>query len=448
MITGLWNLFFLILTIGILVTVHEWGHFWVARRLGVKVEVFSIGFGRALWKRIGRDGVEYRIAWIPLGGYVRMLDERESETPIADPTGAFNRQSVWVRTAVIIAGPLANFLFAVLAFAIMYWVGIQDLRAVLGPVPAGSPAAEAGLQPGMEITAVDGESVSGWQHLNMALVRHIGDDEPLTITAKTDDGEQRFRLPPFGLDLEGHDADLLRQLGLNVKRLEIPARIAVVAEQSPAEKAGLQIGDLITSVDSEPVDWFGLVEKIQAKPDETVTLAVRRNDQTMELNLVVGHQTEGSRRQGYLGISPQPVMPDPNDRVRMQLPFWDGFVAGIDRTIDTTSLIVDGLVKLVTGAISVKTLSGPVSIAQGAGTTAAVGVGQFFWFLGLISVNLGLINLLPIPVLDGGHLMYNVVEILRGKPLSERVQEWGLRIGMSLVGALMLIALFNDFARL
>lgn len=448
MIVWLWNSFFLIVTIGVLVTVHEFGHFWVARKLGVKVEVFSIGFGKALWSRRAADGVEYRIAWIPLGGYVRMLDERESDTPLANPEGAFNRQSVWVRTAVVVAGPLANFIFAVFAFAAMAYFGTHDLRAILGPVPIESHAGKAGLMEGMEIIQVDGENVTGWSQLNLSLVSRIGDEKNIEITAKTASGEQRFQLPAFSLEMKGHDADLMEQLGLTFKQYDIPAKVAVIAENGPAQKFELQIGDLITHFEQETVNWYSLVEMVQARPDESVRLRVLRNGQEIELLVTLGHQTDGNQRKGYLGISPESPKRDADEFVLVQLPIWESVVSGMGKTIDTTRMTLDGLYKLITGKISVKTLSGPVSIAKGAGSTAAAGIGQFFWFLGLVSVNLGLINLLPIPVLDGGHLMYNIMEMLRGKPISEYAQEWGLRIGMSLVGALMFIALFNDFARL
>ena len=445
MIEWLWNGLFLIITIGVLVTVHEFGHFWVARRLGVKVLTFSVGFGNAIWKRISKDGVEYRIAAIPLGGYVKMLDEREANVPAELAPQAFNRASVWTRIAVASAGPIANFLFAIVAFAAMYMVGVRDLRPVLGDIAADSAAGRAGLQAGMEVVAVDDTAVSSWEELTFALVARVGNDEPVQLRVQNQAANERYLLPAGAMSLTGHEADIAGHVGLRPRTPAWPAVVNSVAEGGPAERAGVQVGDQLTHWNDELIASFpALTEKIAAAKGNTVTLRLLRDGQEQTLQLTVAEQ--GGK--GVLGIgSVRPTVPD-DWWVTYRLGPLDAAVAGWHKMVDTTALVWDGLGKLVTGALSLQSLSGPVTIAQGAGATAAAGADRFFWFLGLISVNLGLINLLPIPMLDGGHLLYYGVEVVRGRPLSERVQEWGLRIGLSLVGALMLIALFNDFARL
>ena len=445
MIVWLWNILFLIVTIGVLVTVHEFGHFWVARKLGVKVLTFSVGFGKALWSRTSSDGVEYRIAAIPLGGYVKMLDEREADVPAELASQAFNRASVWTRIAVASAGPLANFLFAIVAFAVMYMVGVRDLRPVLGEIAADSAAGRAGLRAGMEVVAIDDEPVSSWEELTFALVARVGQDEPVLVRVRDQAGNEQHRLPGGALNLSGHEADIAGHIGLQPRRLPWPPVVSSVVAQGPAERAGIRVGDILTHWNDEPIsDFLPLTEKIAAAKGNTATLRLLRDGQEQSVQLTVAEQ-DGK---GVLGISSmRPPLPD-DWWVRYRLGPLDAMAAGWQKMLDTTALVWNGLGKLLTGALSVQSLSGPVTIAQGAGATAAAGVDRFFWFLGLISVNLGLINLLPIPMLDGGHLLYYGVEVVRGRPLSERVQEWGLRIGLSLVGALMLIALFNDFARL
>ncbi len=446
MIEWSWNILFLIITIGVLVTVHEYGHFWVARRLGVSVLTFSVGFGKAIWSRRAADGVEYRIAMIPLGGYVKLLDEREAEVPAELAPRAFNRQPVSTRIAVAAAGPVANFLFAIIAFAAMYMVGIRELTPVLGEVAADSPAGRAGLRAGMEVVAIDDEPVNSWEALTFALVARVGTDEPVTVRVRDQAANETYRLAPGALVLEGHDADISGQLGLQPRAWPWPVRLRSVTPDGPADRAGLRAGDEILSWDGEPISAFPvLAEKIGAAAGNAVTLRLLRASTELELTVTVGER-DG---RGVLGIEVEPPPPLPADwQVLRQLGPIDAVVAGWHKMLATTALVWDGLGKLVTGALSVQSLSGPVSIAQGAGATAAAGVDRFFWFLGLISVNLGLINLLPIPMLDGGHLLYFGIELVRGKPLSEQVQEWGLRIGVSLVGALMLIALFNDIVRL
>ena len=445
MIEWLWNILFLIVTIGVLVTVHEFGHFWVARKLGVKVLTFSVGFGKALWSRTSKDGVEYRIAAIPLGGYVKMLDEREADVPAELAPQAFNRAPVWTRIAIASAGPLANFLFASVAFAVMYMVGVRDLRPVLGEIAADSAAGRAGLRAGMEVVAIDDEPVSSWEELTFALVERVGTENAVEVKVRDQAANEHYQLSPGTLVLEGYEADVAGVLGLQVRQRPWPAILAVVTPGGPAAKGGLLAGDEILSWDGAAVSgYLSLREKIAAAKGNTVTLRILRNGAEQELTVVVGER-EG---RGFLDI--EAALPPPlpaNWQVMRQYGLLDSLAAGWYKTLDTSALVLDGLSKLLTGKLSVQSLSGPVTIAKGAGATAAAGVDRFFWFLGLISVNLGLINLLPIPMLDGGHLLYYGVEVVRGRPLPERVQEWGLRIGLSLVGALMLIALFNDFAR-
>ncbi len=447
---ALWNLLFLLITIGVLVTVHEFGHFWVARRCGIAVRTFSIGFGPSLWTRTGRDGVEYRIAAIPLGGYVRMVDERDGD-PVAEHerAGAFNRQSVWRRFATVAAGPLANFLFAILAFAAMYMVGVSDLRPRIAEPAAGTPAARAGLRAGDEIVAIENEAIAGWEPLTLTLLKHVSRDTPLTLTVRDASGERQVRIAPEALQISGREADLAGQIGLHVWFPPVPAVVGHLEPGQAGEQAGLQLGDTILSVDGQAIaDWQALVAAVRAAPGKAVTLAVRRAGQERTLVLQPKEKIEQDQRIGYAGVGPARVDLPAGYRTQVQLGVVDALQAGWAKTGEMIALVVDGLGKLVTGRLSVETLSGPVTIAQGAGATASAGADRFLWFLGLISVNLGLINLLPVPALDGGHLLFFMWEMVRGRPAPERVQAFGMRLGMALIGSLMLIALYNDFARL
>lgn len=445
----LWNLGAFIVALGILVAVHEYGHFWVARRNGVKVERFSIGFGKAIWRRMGKDGTEYVLAMIPLGGYVKMLDGRVDDVPAELQDQAFNHKSVWARMAIVVAGPMANFVFAVFAFWLMFLIGVPAVKPVLNEVTTSSPAAEAGLTQGMEIIGIDGKPVRTWEEVNFALLARLGDDE--TRFEVQDNAGQRSeaRIDLANWQFDPDQESPIGALGLVPVGPQLKLTVAQVVDNGPASAAGVQPGDVLQAINGEPLtDWRQLVNQVQASPEIKMELEVLRNGQRLSLALTPERRESADRVFGYAGVAPevQPVA----DEYRFDLRYGplDAIGAGIGRTWDLTVLTFQMLGKLVTGVVSVDNLSGPISIAKGAGATAEYGLVYFLGFMALVSVNLGIINLLPLPVLDGGHLLFYLVEAVTGRPVPEKIQEIGFKIGAALLMMLMGLALFNDFARL
>ncbi|NLJ91985.1 MAG: sigma E protease regulator RseP [Aeromonadales bacterium] len=445
----LWNLGAFVVALGILVAVHEYGHFWVARRNGVKVERFSIGFGKAIWRRVGRDGTEYVLAMIPLGGYVKMLDGRVDEVPLAMQGQAFNHKSVWARMAIVVAGPMANFLFAIFAFWLMFLIGVPAIKPVFDDVLPNSPAAQAGLTPGSEITAIDGKKVRTWEDVNFALIGRIGEaSTEFELTSKS--GQARSTTIPLAAwQFNPEQTSPITALGLVPVGAQFTLTVANVVAGGPAEAAGLQIDDKLISVNNEPLaDWPHMVSIIQSAPDTELALVVERNGERLNLTLIPERRESSERVVGYAGLAPQVLPVDEQYQFDLRYGPLAAVGAGISRTWDLTVLTFNMLGKLVTGAVSVDNLSGPISIAKGAGATAEYGLVYFLGFMALVSVNLGIINLLPLPVLDGGHLLFFVIEALTGRPVPEKIQEIGFKIGAALLMMLMGLALFNDFARL
>jgi regulator of sigma E protease len=429
-------------TIGILVTVHEFGHFWVARRLGVKVLRFSVGFGRPLLKVIrGPDRTEYVLAAIPLGGYVKMLDEREEPVPEHELDRAFNRQSLGVRIAVVVAGPLANFIFAVFCYWLMFVMGISGLKAIVGDVTPDSLAAQAGLAPDVSIVSVEGRDVET-----------LDEPRPLDIGIVDEQG----RASSHALDLTGVIVDDLTAgqffsaIGVTPARPPVPALIGELRPGSVAEGAGLRSGDRVIRVDDEPIErWASLVAAIQAHPDTPVLVTVMRNGRKIALPMTPALVETDAGPIGRIGAGPKRVAEiyeryyvteryGPLDALRM----------GAEKTYEITTLTLGVFWKIVRLELSVKNLSGPISIAQFAGYSADIGLARFLGFLALVSVSLGVLNLLPIPVLDGGHLVYYVVEFFKGSPVSEQIQMVGQRFGIAALVGLMSVAFYNDIARL
>ncbi|KEY60155.1 sigma E protease regulator RseP [Serratia sp. DD3] len=451
MLSVLWNLVAFIIALGILITVHEFGHFWVARRCGVRVERFSIGFGRALWSRTDRQGTEIVIAMIPLGGYVKMLDERAEPVAPELRHQAFNNKPIWQRAAIISAGPIANFLFAIFAYWIVFIIGVPSFRPVIGEIAPQSIAANAEISPGMELKSVDGIETPDWESVRLALVTKIGD-------AQTEVG-----VAPFGssqaviktLDLrhwsfEPDKEDPVRSLGMIPRGPQIESVLAQVQVGSAAQKAGLQVGDRIVKVDGQPLDrWETLVKQILNSPGKPLVLEIERSGNPLSLTLIPDTKSVGKDKSvGFAGIFPKVLpLPDEYKTIRQYGPFSALYQAG-DKTWQLMHLTVSMLGKLITGDVKLNNLSGPISIAQGAGASAGVGFVYYMMFLALISVNLGIINLFPLPVLDGGHLLFLAIEKLKGGPVSERVQDYSYRIGSILLVLLMGLALFNDFSRL
>ncbi len=436
----------------VLVTVHEFGHFYVARRCGVRVLRFSIGFGQVLARWHDKSGTEYALSAIPLGGYVKMLDEREGEVPADQLHQAFNRKSVWQRIAIVLAGPVANFILAVMFFwVILLAAGERGLAPVIGHVEPGSVAAAANLEAGQEILRVDGVPTPSWQEVRKQLLRRLGESGPLHFTVQYPDSSLRYESEVI-LDgwLRGV-ADPMPLEGLGVKPF-IPdaAPVATQIEPgSPAAQAGLRENDRIVAVDGEPLDsareWVALVRE---RPGEPLNVTVERDGQRLQLTMRPALIEQDGERIGRVGMGlPAAQWPEGMIRVREFSPIG-AFVAGVDRTWETSAFVLLSVKKLIFGEISIKNLSGAITIAKVAGSEAEHGWLRFLGFLALLSVSLGVFNLLPIPVLDGGHLMYYVAELIRGKPVSERVQMVGYQIGLVMVIGLTLLALYNDVLKL
>ncbi|WP_102796816.1 sigma E protease regulator RseP [Bowmanella denitrificans] len=450
MLSFLWSLLFFVIALGLLVAVHEWGHFIVARWCGVKVQRFSIGFGKAFWRRTDRHGTEFVLAVIPLGGYVKMLDERVEQVSEAELPKAFNRQSVYKRIAIIAAGPLTNFIFAVFALMLMYMLGVETVKPVVGDVPKESIAGRAFVQPGMQITRIADHDTLDWEAVNLELISHIGKDM-MQVEAIWPESGQKVDLT---LDLRDWQFDpekdsALLSLGLVPYRPEVTTRIAQVADDSPAKAAGLKVNDKIVQLDGTPVqNWEQIVDRIAARPNQMMNISLQRDGYLVTLDVRVGQRQGQDSQQGYLGVVPY-VEPWPDSyRFSHEYGPVGAFIQGAQKTWRWMVLSVEMIGKLISGDVSVKNLSGPISIAQGAGASAGFGLVYFLSFLALISVNLGIINLLPLPVLDGGHLLYYFIELLTGRPVPESVQEIGFRIGGALLLLLMTIAIVNDITRL
>ncbi len=447
----LWNLASFIVALGILVTIHEYGHFWVARKLGVKVLTFSVGFGKPLLQKVGKDGVRYVLAAIPLGGYVKMLDEREPDQKISeqDRPFAFNQKSVWVRMAIVLAGPIANFLLAIFLYWCMFMIGTDGLKPVVGDPPQSSIAYAAGLLKNDHIVAVDGEAIITTQDLVEGLAKRLGDKGKLILTVKRKGNSQGKNIY---LDLQTWQVDderpqILHSLGIYHLREDATTEIAVVTAGNAAAKAGIQVGDIITLIDDQPVSkWRDMVVMIRAMPNKPTSMQVNRNGELIPISVVIGTQEYNGETIGLLGV--EQLRFDFNVYiVTQESDFFGSFVLAYETAYKKIVLTTQLFKKLVVGDISHKGISGPLSIAKGAGASASYGFVAFLSFLAIISVNLGFINLLPVPMLDGGHLLYFVIEAIKGKPLSEKVQEFGLQVGMMLVFALMAVAIFNDISR-
>lgn len=446
----LWNIGAFIVALGLLVAVHEFGHFWVARRCGVKVERFSIGFGKAIWRRLGKDGTEYVLALIPLGGYVKMLDGRVDELKPGEEAQAFNHKSVWARMAIVAAGPMANFVFALFAFWLMFMIGVPSVKPVVGEVRPASIVAEAGILPGMEIVGVGGEETGDWESVTYALISHLGDDSvQLKLKAANTSYAVDKTLQLAGWKFDPDKESPIGSLGIVPLGGKVLPVVEAVVPSSASEKAGLQIGDRIKGVDGDAItEWTQFVERVQQSPAQPLQVTVERGGSEMILILTPDGKKVKGQLVGFVGLSPQ-LVPLPDEyRTLLQYGPLQALWHGVQKTWSLITLTFDMIGKLIGGIVSLDNLSGPISIAKGAGSSADYGLVYFLGFLALISVNLGIINLFPLPVLDGGHLVYFLIEAITGKPVSEKIQEVGFRIGAAILMLLMGIALFNDFARL
>jgi len=440
-----------LVALGVLVTFHEFGHFWVARRCGVKVLRFSVGFGSPLVRWHDRHGTEFVIAAIPLGGYVKMLDEREGDVPPALLDSAFNRKTVRQRFAIVSAGPLANFLLALVFFWLLAMLGSQQVRPVVGAVESGSLAAQAGMAVDQEIVAVNGKPVSGWGEVNLQLVRRLGESGQLDVTVREvgSSAERQLQIPLQNWLKGVEEPDPITALGIRPWRPKIAPVIAQLDPEGPAQAAGIQLGDRLISLNRQPLDdWQQVIDAVKVLPGATAVLEVERDGQRVDVPLTLGARGEGEARRGYLGAGVEGGEWPAEMLREVRFGPLDAVVEGAKRTWTMSLLTLDSLKKMLFGELSVKNLSGPITIAKVAGASAQSGLGDFLNFLAYLSISLGVLNLLPIPVLDGGHLLFYLVEWVRGRPLSERVQGWGVQIGISLVVGVMLLALVNDLGRL
>lgn len=450
----LYTVLITLVTLGILVAVHEFGHFWVARRCGVKVLRFSIGFGKALWRRTARDGTEYVIAAVPLGGYVKMLDEREGPVAPQELAFSFNRKPVSARMAIVAAGPAANFVLAIVAFYVLYMIGVPGLAPVIGDIAPGSVAEAAGLERGQEIIAVDGEPTPTRQAVAMQLLKRLGESGEIRFSVRypqTQAGltyESSARIEDW---LMGEDEpDLLGGLGMSYLIPEVPARVAEVVAGSPAEHAGMRAGDLIVAVDGEAVaSWEAWVGMVRANPGTGLAVEVEREQARVMLRVTPAsvQQKDGSRT-GQVGVSvAEPQWPPGMLRVDRYGPLaaWRPALA---QTWSLAVFTVDSVKKMFEGLISPKNLSGPITIAKVATDSARSGLESYISFLALLSISLGVLNLFPIPVLDGGHLVYYFIEMIKGSPVSERAQMLGYQVGLVILVGVMLLAFYNDINRL
>ncbi len=446
------NIFAFIVAVGILVTFHEYGHYWVAKRLGVRVLRFSVGFGKPLWKRVaGDDRTEYVVAAIPLGGYVKMLDEREGKVDPSELQRAFNRQSVWRRIAIVAAGPLANFLFAILAYWLMFMIGVSGIKPVVGDVNPSSPAAEAGLREGDQIRSVNGASTPTWQNATLSLLDQALETERVELEVSDTNGQTRYvLLDMHELQALSGDGNLLDQLGISPWRPKLDAVIGDVVEKGAAQRGGLLPGDRILAANGQTIeDWTQWVEFIRAQPKQTLNLQIERNHEQLELALQTDSEHVDGRTIGRIGAYPQvDSQKFASMRVLVRYGPVQGFGNALNKTWDISALTLRVLWKLIIGEASLKNISGPVTIAQFAGVSALIGVSAFLSALAIFSISIGILNLMPVPVLDGGHLLYYFIEVIKGSPVSEQTEAVGQRIGLAMLAGLMALAFYNDFVRL
>jgi regulator of sigma E protease len=441
-----------VVALGLLIVVHELGHYIVARWCGVKVLRFSVGFGRALFaRRFGSDQTEWVIAAVPLGGYVKMVDEREGDVQADDLPRAFNRQSVWKRFAIVVAGPVANFLLAIALYWILFMSGVQEAKPIVAAPEPGTVAAQAGLRAGDTIRAINDEPVAGWQDVRWRLLQLALDRKQARIEVADGRGAIDWRtLDLSRVAADEVEGDLLAKLGMRLYRPELPPVIGKVIAGGVAARAGLAAGDRVTAVNGERVtSWEALVAKVRASPGRALVLDVERGDAARRFELVPEGATQGTETIGRIGAAPEV------DQAALKAYYFEirygpleAATKAVARTWEMSIFSLRMLGKMIIGEVSWRNLSGPVTIADYAGQSASLGLAPYLAFLALISISLGVLNLLPIPLLDGGHLMYYAIEVLKGSPVSERVMEIGQRAGLAVLLFLMAFAFYNDINRL
>ncbi len=475
MIEIIQSLVALIVTLLVLVTIHEYGHYIVARWCGVHVLRFSVGFGRPLWMRRGPvpvlpppppdqdiatrsneslEGTEFVVAGIPLGGYVKMLDEREGFVPDDQLHLAFNRKPVWQRIAIAAAGPIANFLLAIVAYWVLYSVGVTGLTPRLGDIDETSKAGQAGLSVGQEIVAVDGVPTRTWSDVNMQLFQRIGDTGRIVFDVRDPaDGLDTY-VDQYVVEVQNWLSDAeepypTRDLGMSSWSPPLPAKLGSIVSGEPAERAGFRQGDHVRTANGDVIeDWYDWVDVVKSNPNRRIDAEVERAGELVALSVVPRPRNVNGQDEGFFGASVEMVAL-PDDMYRdVRHPVYSAWVPALERTWSVTTFTLNAIGKMIVGAISPKNLSGPITIAQVASASAESGFETFIGFLALLSISLAVINLMPIPMLDGGHLVYYLFEAIFRKPVPERVQEWGLKVGLFLIVSIMVLAFYNDLTRL
>ena len=449
------NIFFFIVAIGVLVTFHEFGHYWVARKAGVKVLRFSVGFGKPLlrWKRRMPEGdeIEYVIAAIPLGGYVKMLDEREGDVADEDKCRAFNNQSISKRIAIVFAGPAFNFILAIFLYWLVFMIGTTVDRAYIGETDSGSIASSAGFEIQDEVLQVGDTRINSWNDFRLEILNQGLDGGTLQILVRATDGNEYTRALALGdMHLLANEGDIFADLGFSQWWPKLPVEIGGVMEGGAAEIAGLQKGDIVFRADGvEITEWMPLVKAIRKKPNKPMNFMVLRNNIKVNINVTPGSRKVQGSEQGFIGA--YQFIPE---NIRQQLvtqieyPPLEALPKAVVKTWDMSTLTLRVLWKMVSGEASLSNISGPITIATYAGVTASIGIISFISFLAVISVSLGVLNLLPVPMLDGGHLLYYLIELIKGSPVSEAFELRGQQVGIAMLAVLMSIAIFNDIQRL
>ncbi len=441
-VTDLWAY---AITIAVLVVFHELGHFWVARLCDVKVLRFSVGFGKALYSwHFGKGETEWALSVIPLGGYVKMLDEREGEVAPHELARAFNRKPVWQRMAIVVAGPAFNLLLAIILYFALFAHGVDGTRAVLGEVPAHTAAAEAQLQKGETILSVNGEAMQSWEEVRWRLLMLALNRGQVEITGRTEDGtERRHTLDMSQMEPSDLERDFLQKLGLQLPQL--PAIVGEVVSGKPAELAGMRTGDRVLRVDGKEIATFDQWrEVVSAHPEVTLHLAIARDGHELSLDVTPSRELEEGKPVGKVGVGPSYEA----SQVKVSYTPLAALGHALGQTWDIGSLSLRMMGRMVLGQVSLKSMSGPVKTATYAGKSAQLGLIPFIFFLAAISVGVGVLNILPIPVLDGGHLLYYMAEFFLGRPVQESTWETGQKIGVALLSALMILVLYNDISSL
>ncbi|MBJ7550686.1 RIP metalloprotease RseP [Marinomonas ostreistagni] len=445
------NALSIIIALGVLITFHEFGHYFVARLCGVKVLRFSVGFGKPIYKYTAKSGTEFTLAMIPLGGYVRMLDGRENDVPNALKSQAFNYKTVWQRIAIVAAGPIANFILAIAIYGLVAGMGIQSVAPKVDSVIANSPLAQTQIENGAEITRLNGVRTQSWEEVNLALADLIGKSGRYSVRYLPENSsieeESDFELDRWLVG--GEPSNLITQFGVVPWRPTVVPSIAEVVDGGAAQQAGFEIGDIVLQVNTDDVpDWQSFVVWVQKSPSVELDVTVERSGQLKTLYLTPASRDVNGVAVGYAGLAVQPPILSQEDLRTREFGLFGAVAYGVEQTWKMTALTVSSIGKMIQGLISLDNLSGPITIAKVASASADSGVQSFLKFMAYLSVSLGVLNLLPIPMLDGGHLLFFGIEAARRKPVSERIQGLAYRFGASILFAMMAVALFNDIARL